>query len=57
MDYGNAMCKAAEYRRKARAWERAAAAIAKAHDALAKAEDLDNSGSEKKIVKKIGNWD
>lgn len=57
MDYGHAMVKASEYRRKARAWERAASAIEKANRALVKAQELDDNGNSNKVVKKIGNWD
>lgn len=57
MDYGKAVTKANEHRRKARAWSRAAEAILKAERALEKAalleSDNDNNTS---LVKKVGNW-
>lgn len=55
-DYGNAVSKAAEYRRKARVWERAASAIDKANRALAKAHEMESQSDNNKVVKKVGNW-
>ena len=57
MDYGKAVTKANEHRRKARAWSRAAEAILKAERALNKAVILeDDNQNNTSLVKKVGNW-
>lgn len=57
MDYGKAVTKANEHRRKARAWSRAAQAILKAERALEKAALLEGDNENNtSLVKKVGNW-
>lgn len=57
MDYGKAVTKANDHRRKARAWSRAAEAILKAERALEKAALLESDNENNtSLVKKVGNW-
>jgi hypothetical protein len=56
-NYADALWKAAQYRRKAKAWEKAAKAIIQADKAIMRANDLDNDDNHTKTYKvsKLGN--
>tara|TARA_R110000868_G_scaffold61661_1_gene187297 strand:+ start:166 stop:351 length:186 start_codon:yes stop_codon:yes gene_type:complete len=56
-DYANAMTKAAEHRRKGRAWERAGKLLRSAEIALAKAHDIEGGDDIQKVTKRVGNWE